>query len=256
MPPSAPSGATAARGTTSGASIPQRIGRFEIRARLGAGAFGAVYRAYDPQLDREVALKVPHAGTLENSRSVDRFLREAKAAAQLRHPHIVPIHDAGQDGAHHFIASAFIAGRTLQDGIDEGGLDLRASAQIVREMGEALAYAHSLGIVHRDVKSANTMLDTHGQAHIMDFGLAHRLDSAEKMTQDGAILGTPSYMAPSRPLARSATRSRPATSTAWGWSSMSSSAVRRPSADRPRSSSSTPSTPSPAAPQAESEGPA
>ncbi len=176
--------------------IPDRLGRFVIRERIGAGAFGTVYRAYDPVLDREVALKVPQAGTLGSPRAVERFMREAKAAARLRHPHIVPIYDAGQDGDFHYIASAFIAGRTLQEAIADGGLDLRQSAQVVREMAEALAYAHGLGIVHRDVKPANAMLDGEGRAHVMDFGLAHRLDSAENITLDGVILGTPAYMAP------------------------------------------------------------
>src|SRR5207253_4381432 len=84
----------------------QQIGRFQIRARLGAGAFGTVYRAYDPQLDREVALKVPQAGTLDKPKAVERFLREAKAAARLSHPHIVPVYDVGRDGTHYYIASA------------------------------------------------------------------------------------------------------------------------------------------------------
>src|SRR5580700_159665 len=95
------------------------IGRFQIRSRLGAGAFGTVYRAFDPQLEREVALKVPQAAAMEKRKSVERFLREAKAAAQLRHPHIVPIFDAGRDGPHYYIASAFIEGRTLSRAIDD-----------------------------------------------------------------------------------------------------------------------------------------
>ena len=154
-------------------TIPDRLGRFVIRDGCGAGAFGTVYRAYDPVLDREVALKVPQAGTLDSPGAVERFLREAKAAAQLRHPHIVPVYDAGQDGTFHYIASAFIEGRTLAEAIEDGGLDFRQAAQVVRELAEALAYAHGLGIVHRDVKPANVMLDGEGQAHLMDFGLAH-----------------------------------------------------------------------------------
>jgi len=174
----------------------QRIGRFELREILGAGAFGTVHRAFDPQLEREVAPKVPRAGTLDSPKAVEPFLREAKAAAQLRHPHIVPIYDAGREGENYYIASAFIAGRTLAEAIDEGPMDFRRAAQIVRELAEALAYAHSLGIVHRDVKPANVMLDEKGQAHVMDFGLAHRHDPLEKLTHEGAILGTPAYMAP------------------------------------------------------------
>src|SRR2546429_9829423 len=98
-------------------SVPTSIGRFQVRARLGAGAFGTVYRAFDPQLEREVALKVPQQGVLDNPRRVERFVREAKAAAQLRHPNIVPVYDAGQDGDRHYIASAFIAGKPLADAV-------------------------------------------------------------------------------------------------------------------------------------------
>jgi WD40 repeat protein len=155
-----------------------------------------VYRAYDPQLDREVALKVPQGGTLESRKAVERFLREAKAAAQLRHPHIVPVYDAGRDAPHYYIASAFIQGRTLARAADEGKIGFRRAAQTVRDLAEALAYAHGLGIVHRDVKPANVMLDEQGKAHLMDFGLAYRQDVTEKLTHDGAVLGTPSYMAP------------------------------------------------------------
>ena len=175
---------------------PQRIGRFEVRDKLGAGAFGIVYRAYDPHLEREVALKVPNAGTLDSPRRVERFLREAKAAAGLRHPHIVPVFDAGQDGGRYFIASAFIEGKKLADTFDEKGTELRRAARLVRELAEALAYAHGQGIVHRDVKPDNIMVDRDDRVHLMDFGLAARQDDEARITNDGTILGTPSYMAP------------------------------------------------------------
>ena len=178
-------------------TLPELIGRFEIRARLGAGAFGTVYKAYDPVLDREVALKVPHPGSLQSPKLVERFLREAKASARLHHPHIIPVFDAGADGEIRYIASAFIPGRVLADAIeDEGPFDLRRAAGIIRDLAEALQYAHSLGIVHRDVKPANIMLDAEGRAHLMDFGLARFDLSEEKLTKDGAVMGTPAYMPP------------------------------------------------------------
>src|SRR5262249_17699232 len=150
----------------------------------------------DPQLDREVALKVPQPGTLDDPHALQRFLREARLAARLRHSHIVPIYDAGSDGPVSYIASAFIDGRTLSRAIADGDLDCRRAAEIVRAPAEALAYAHRLGIVHRDVKPANVLLDASGEAQLTDFGLAHRQDAATKLTQEGALLGTPAYLAP------------------------------------------------------------
>ena len=142
-----------------------------IRARLGSGAFGTVYRASDPSLDREVALKVPQAGLLDSPRAVERFLREARAAARLRHPHIVPLYETGLDDGRHYIASAFIEGTTLADVIEPGGMTPARAARIVLQLAEALHYAHSEKIVHRDVKPSNVMLDPRGDVHLMDFGL-------------------------------------------------------------------------------------
>lgn len=196
-----------------------RIGRFEIKEQLGAGAFGEVYRAHDRTLDREVALKVPKAATAGSTRAMDRFLREAKAAAQLHHPHIVPVYDAGQAEGRYYIASAFISGQPLSDLIEDAasenplpsgesvaakppgegpgvGLEFRRAATIVRALAEALAYAHEQGIVHRDIKPDNVMIDQAGQPHLMDFGLARFAESTDKMTQDGTVLGTAAYMAP------------------------------------------------------------
>jgi serine/threonine protein kinase len=189
--------------------MPKEIGGFEVRRVLGAGAFGTVYLGHDRTLDRPVALKVPHAHSFRTPQARKRFETEARAVAQLRHPHIVPIYSAGFDGEHYFIAAQFIAGPTpkgggpvkamsLEDAIDEqpDGLGFAKSARIVHDLAEALAYAHELGVVHRDVKPANVLLDEKGRAHLADFGLAHQESSAEKLTHDGAILGTPAYMAP------------------------------------------------------------
>lgn len=179
-----------------GKELPERIGRFLIRELLGEGAFGVVYRAYDPQLDREVALKVAKPGTLKTAKHVERFLREAKSAARLRDPNIVPLFETGRDQDCYYIASAFIKGRTLEGEIEEQPPDFRRAAEIIRTLSEALSYAHSLGVVHRDIKPANVMIDEDGHPLVMDFGLAARMDEAEKLTQAGAILGTPLYIAP------------------------------------------------------------
>ena len=173
----------------------KKLGRFEIKNRLGAGAFGEVFRAHDPQLDRDVELKVPHPAVLQNPKVAKRFLIEARATARLTHPNIVPVFDAGQESGHHYIASAFIEGKTLDDALADS-FDFRETARIVMKLAGALAYAHEQGIVHRDIKPANIMLDAKGEPHLMDFGLARLETGTENLTHDDAILGTPAYMPP------------------------------------------------------------
>ncbi len=180
----------------SGSTVGTQLGRFVIREKVGVGAFGAVFRAFDSQLQREVALKVPQDHLLNEPRVIERFLREAKAAARLQHPNIVPIYDTGQEGAHHYIASAFIHGRTLAAVLESEVLTYRQIAELVQQLASAMAHAHELGIVHRDIKPANVMVDTEGRAHLMDFGLAFRAEGADQRTHVGAVIGTPAYMAP------------------------------------------------------------
>jgi serine/threonine protein kinase len=177
-------------------AAPHHIGRFQVRALLGSGAFGTVYRAYDPQLDRDVALKVARQETVDSPERTERFLREARTAAKLHHPRIVPVYEAGVAGPHHYIASTYIAGRTLAQTIAAGTLDCRGAVAIVCDLAEALAYAHAQGVVHRDVKPANVMLDAKGQPYLTDFGLARSEDARTRLTRLGEILGTPAYMAP------------------------------------------------------------
>jgi serine/threonine protein kinase len=175
---------------------PRQIGRFHIRSLLGHGRFGRVYRAYDPQHDREVALKVAQPMVAGDPRLLKRFLSEAKAAVRLHHPHIVPFYEVGSDGNYHFLVSAFIEGQTLAALLDEVPASFRQAAQVVQALAEALASAHDEGIVHRDVKPANVMIDQEGQPRLMDFGLARRQDGLTKLTRVGSLLGTPGYMAP------------------------------------------------------------
>ena len=176
--------------------LPEKIGRFLIKERLGAGACGTVYRAADPTLDRDVALKVPHREFQRDPRAVERFLREAKAAAKLHHPYIVTVFEAGTDGETSYIASAFIAGRSLADAIDDGPFEPRRAARIIAGLADGLHTAHQQGIVHRDVKPANVLLDLEDRPHLTDFGLARLAASSVKLTQVGSILGTPAYLAP------------------------------------------------------------
>jgi WD40 repeat protein/tRNA A-37 threonylcarbamoyl transferase component Bud32 len=223
--PDATSAAAAlAKQNEASTSLPPQIGRFEVRRRVGEGAFGTVYRAFDPHLQRDVALKVARTGTLNSPRRVERFLGDARAAARLRHPNIVPVFDAGQEGDNYFIASAFIEGRTLSEALELEQLDRRQAVAIVRALAEALSYAHEQGIVHRDVKPDNVMLDERGEPHLIDFGLARRQESTDAEDEDepvppetkddsdeagparrtrgarrtmaGAVLGTAHYMSP------------------------------------------------------------
>jgi len=172
------------------------LGRFEILDKLGEGAYGTVFRAKDALLNREVALKVPHPGAIETERDRERYLREPQAAAQLHHPYIVPVFDASFDGENVFVASAYIRGDTLKSRIQAGNLDFRESAGIVMKLADALDYAHSQGILHRDVKPANIMLDSKGEPLLMDFGLATLAVGSSELTTYGKAIGTPYYMPP------------------------------------------------------------
>jgi formylglycine-generating enzyme required for sulfatase activity/predicted Ser/Thr protein kinase len=174
-----------------------KIGRFEIRKTLGQGAFGTVYLAYDPQLDRQVAIKVAKTGVLSGKQDVDRFMREARSAAQLRHPHIVPVYEVGRLPHSSFIAYEFIEGRTLGDLLKERRkLTAEEATTFIRKLAAALHYAHSHGIIHRDMKPDNVLLDKSGEPHIADFGLARRDDADTLRTREGMFMGTPSYMSP------------------------------------------------------------
>ena len=176
---------------------------------------GAVYRALDPTLDREVALKVPHPEFQRDEKAVSRFLREAKAAARLHHPNIVTVFEAGTDGDTSYIASAFIPGRSLADAVDDGPFEPRRAARIIGALADALHAAHQQGIVHRDVKPANILLDAEDRPHLTDFGLARLAASSVKLTKVGSILGTPAYLAPEQAQGKATRPSRPAISTAW-----------------------------------------
>jgi tetratricopeptide (TPR) repeat protein/tRNA A-37 threonylcarbamoyl transferase component Bud32 len=189
---------------TTPADVPERIGRFVIRRKVGEGASGVVYCAYDPQLDREIALKVAKNSQFVTSERIERFFREARAAAHLRHPHIVPLHEIGCDGPHLYIASAFIQGEPLDKKLAGQRFTPRAAVTLVRKLAEALAYAHGQDIVHRDIKPANILVDARGEPLLLDFGLATRREGQERLTQDGAVLGTPLYMAPEQAEGRTA----------------------------------------------------
>ena len=199
------SGAGTASGTAADDIPPQgskrsgypNLGRFEILKLLGQGAFGAVYLAHDPHLDRKVAIKVAKTGVLVGKQDVDRFMREARSAAQLRHPNIVPVYEVGQLPNTNFIAYEFVEGRTLGDLLKEKKtLSHEEAATYMKKIASGLDYAHQHGIVHRDMKPDNVLLDVHNEPHIADFGLARRDEKDTTRTREGMFMGTPSYMSP------------------------------------------------------------
>ena len=187
----------------------RRLGKFELLEQIGSGAFGVVWKARDTELGRLVAVKVPHAGRLVSETETQRFLREGRSAAQLRHPGIVSVHEVGRHEALPYLVSDFIDGVTLTDLLTARALGFREAAELVAQVAEALDYAHSLRVFHRDVKPSNIMLERTparpggddtpapaGKPLLMDFGLALRDEAEVTMTLDGQVLGTPAYMSP------------------------------------------------------------
>jgi len=186
-------------------ALPVALGRFELRQVVGQGGFGTVYRAYDTQLDREVAVKIPRRGALETADQVQRFLREARSGGKLSHPNICPIHDVGELQGNHYIVMGFIEGSPLSKLVSqENPLDPRLAARIVLKLTAALTEAHDRGIIHRDLKPSNIMMDEkRREPVILDFGLARSYIREVYETQSGHVLGTPGYMSPEQ--ARGAT---------------------------------------------------
>ena len=172
------------------------LGRFELLQLAGAGAFGTVYKARDSKLDRIVAVKVPRRGKLTEKADHDRFLREARSAAQLRHPSIVPVHEVGEVDGVPYLVSDFVEGVTLSDWLSAQEPTPKKAAAMAIAVAEALAYAHERGVVHRDVKPSNIMLQANGSPQLMDFGLARREAGEATVTLEGQVLGTPAYMSP------------------------------------------------------------
>ena len=193
----------AGAGTADAPEEPRTIGRYELLRPLGRGAMGAVYLARDAQLDRHVALKLPHPAAAADPQLRARFLREARAAATLHHPHLCPVFDAGEAPGpggepRLYLTMALIEGRTLRQAA-EGPQPPRTAARLIRKLADAMAHAHGRGVIHRDLKPANVMLDADGRPSITDFGLARRdtgADAAVRVTRAGAVLGTPAYMSP------------------------------------------------------------
>jgi eukaryotic-like serine/threonine-protein kinase len=181
------------------------LGHYRVEDKLGEGAFGAVFRGEDLRLHRKVALKIPHLRGDADGETWGRLLREGRAASALNHPNICAIYDIGEEDGLHYIAFEYVEGRTLSDLIREGPLPAFTAFTYANQIAAALAHAHNRGFIHRDLKSSNVVITVEGQAKLLDFGLARRLDSQtiEAMTQSrqsladiGGAAGTLCYMAP------------------------------------------------------------
>jgi len=182
------------------------LGAHEILSPLGAGGMGEVYRARDPRLEREIALKVLPAATMADDTARARLLREARMASKLNHPNICTIYEVGETEDQTFIAMELVSGKTLSDKLSSGRVDVDEVLRLGRQMADALAHAHGNGVVHRDFKSGNVVITPEGRAKVLDFGLAARVSdtelteattySVDSLEMSGKIVGTLAYMAP------------------------------------------------------------
>jgi hypothetical protein len=177
-----------------------RLGRYRLLERLGTGGMGVVYKGFDPELNRPVAVKVPRLdpGAPEHAALMRRLQREAQAAAAVRHPHICPVYDVGEQDGVAYLVMAYVEGESLALRLSRAGRFGHAAeaVRIVREVAEGLVAVHAHGMVHRDLKPANILLDARGQAVLSDFGLALLREAGERASGAGAVVGTLRYMAP------------------------------------------------------------
>jgi serine/threonine-protein kinase len=176
---------------------------YELLQEIGRGGMGVVYKARQISLNRIVALKMILSGRLANDEDLQRFRAEAEAAGHLQHPNIVAVHEVGEVDGQSFFSMEFIAGTSLAERLAGGPLPGRTVARYVRQVARAVHYAHRQGILHRDLKPGNVLLDGDDEPHITDFGLAKRLGGDSAQTRTGAVLGTPSYMAPEQAAGKS-----------------------------------------------------
>ena len=196
---------------------PDLIGRYRIDSVLGEGGFGRVYLARDAELDRLVAIKTPHPGRIDTQSDAELFVTEARVLAKLDHPAIVPVYDVGRtaDGLC-YIVSKFIDGGDLKKGLESERMPRDRAASLIAAISEALHFAHARGLVHRDVKPGNILIDRAHRPYLADFGLALREEEFGKVA---AFVGTPEYMSPERPAGKVISLTLGPISSAWAWCS-------------------------------------
>ncbi len=174
---------------------PDKFGRYEIRSELAQGGMGIVYHAFDPKMDREVAIKVMPAKLMHDPKLRKRFEREARVVADLEHPALVPIYDFGDENDQLYLVMRYLTGGTLLDRLKSHPQAISEMARIVKQLAPAFDYVHQQGVIHRDVKPGNILFDQNDNAFLTDFGVV-KLQAATTPLTTGTILGTPHYMAP------------------------------------------------------------
>jgi len=191
-------------GSADSAKIPGEFGDYELLEEVGRGGQGIVYRAHQKSLNRTLALKVIGLGTWATEKHLKRFRREAEAAASLEHPGIVPIHEVGERDGQYYFSMKFIEGGQLDDVVRQTPMSIRQAAELVAKVARTVHYAHEHGILHRDIKPGNILLDAKGEPHLTDFGLARLVEAESTVTRTLEVLGTPSYMAPEQAVGNNA----------------------------------------------------
>jgi serine/threonine-protein kinase len=197
-----PGGDTAGSWPVTAADTPRVFGQYEILERIGQGGMGVVYKARQRDLKRVVALKLMLSGPLASAAEVKRFRAEATAAATLQHPNVVAIHEVGELEGRHFFSMDYVDGKSLSDVVRRTPLPAVRAARYVKSIAVAVQYAHERGILHRDLKPHNVLIDLNDQPRITDFGLAKQIEVDSDLTVSGAVLGTPSYMPPEQAAGR------------------------------------------------------
>ena len=178
------------------------FGDYELLEEIARGGMGVVWKARQTSLKRDVALKMIRAGALASPDEVERFLREAEAAANLQHPNIVAIHEVGEHDGQHYFSMDYVAGRDLGALVKDGPLSPQVAARYVKIIAEAIHFAHQRGTLHRDLKPQNVLIDAADQPRITDFGLAKIMKDDSRLTQSGVVMGSPSYMPPEQAAGR------------------------------------------------------
>jgi len=195
-------GKKAARSAHHGESVPRRtkilsdFGDYELLEEIGRGGQGVVYRAHQKSLNRTVALKVIGLGPWTTERHLKSFRREVEAAASLEHPGVVPIHEVGERDGQCYFSMKFVEGGQLDEVFKREPLSIRRAVELIAKVARTVHYAHEHGILHRDIKPGNILLDKNGEPHLTDFGLARLVEADSTVTGTLEVLGTPSYMAP------------------------------------------------------------